>query len=130
MEIKANRLVVTWAGLSYQHVTIIDPSSKLNVFEDNQIVFKDPNGTYIINAEDICLIELRSHCSRISGHKFKRVTLEGQTVFDGVVVIDECDYAKYSIPEIIRGGKQFAFMGAHNELFITHDDNIMLIECY
>ena len=138
--IKAQR--ITTAGTKpFERVDIYtsDEQGKLsNLFEDDQISFKNKDGKFTLPIVSIILIQISSKRKIREDFciKAKRISISGDLVYSPASIVKPHKYEEAGIPIIFRHkpisghlpwDKQFTFV-CNDGLFITTDYKIELIE--
>jgi hypothetical protein len=141
MTIKAQRITIS-GGKPFQDVEIWPTTEQgplTNLFESDQISFKNKDGTYTLPQPSVILIHINSHRRKIHPDftvRAKRISISGDLIYSPVhIVRSEC-YEEAKIPIIFRHipepgklpwDKQFTFV-CEDGFFITTDYMVEFVE--
>lgn len=101
-----------------------------NLFEDDQICFKDRLGVrYIISDYTITCIELnRKMAPPPNSIKARRINIASDITFSPAWILP--DWRDQGIPDIFGYPFQFVFIDRDKYVYVTNDVNVVLVELF
>ena len=132
--ISAQRITVA-GKLPFENAQILSVDEQAsagidNYFEEDQLVIKCKEGTFILPSYKITLVLLNRSTKKLSpevAKKIKRLTIAGELTFCPAYVVHSGMQEQAGIPPIFKSYAQFSFACGEG-LYVTNDFNVTMME--